>query len=138
MKFIPNAVTFKVARTALVLQKNSPNILFGAGVVGVVATAVLASKATLQVEGVLDQHDKQLQMIEEGKLAVDTHGVKVYSEEDARKDTMIVWGKTTHELIKLYGPTVICGIVTIAALSKSHNMLNERNAGLAAAYAIVD
>ncbi len=132
MKFIPAAVTLKVARTALVLQKNSPSILFGVGVVGVVATAVLASKATLEVEGVLEEHDTNLERIVKAKT------LKEYSEEAARRDKILVFAKTTSSLVKLYGPTVISGIITIACLTKSHNILSDRNAGLAAAYAIVD
>ncbi len=132
MKFIPAAVTLKVARTALVLQKNSPSILFGVGVVGVVATAVLASKATLEVEGVLEEHDTNLERIVKAKT------LKEYSEEAAQRDKILVFAKTTSSLVKLYGPTVISGIITIACLTKSHNILSDRNAGLAAAYAIVD
>ena len=138
MKFVPNAVTLKVARTALVLQKSSPNLLFGVGVAGVVVTAVLASKATLKVEKVLDQHEANMNVIDAAQIKVDTKGAPIYTAEDAQKDKVLVFMKTGGELVKLYAPAIVTGIVTIACLTKSHNMLNERNAGLAAAYAIVD
>ena len=134
MKFIPAAVTLKVARTALVLQKNSPSILFGVGVAGVVATAVLASKATLEVDGVLMQHEAQIAKIKKAG----TLQPEQYDDDAAQRDTIVVYSKTVGSLVKLYAPTVICGLVTIACLTKSHNILSDRNAGLAAAYAIVD
>lgn len=134
MKFIPTAVTLKVARTALVLQKNSPNILFGVGVAGVVATAVLASKATLEVDGVLTAHEKDIEKIKKAA----TLQPEKYDEDAVQRDKIVLYARTTTQLVKLYGPTVISGIITIACLTKSHNILSERNAGLAAAYAIID
>lgn len=138
MKFVPNTVSLKVARTALVVQKGSPNLLFGVGVAGVIATAVLASRATLKVHEVLDGHDANFARIEEAKLLVDESGERKYSDEDAQKDKVIIYAKTVGQLVKLYGPTVISGVLTIACLTKSHTILTDRNAGLAAAYAIVD
>ena len=46
---IKNVVTSKVGRQLLVAQKHSPAVLFAAGVVGVVGTVVLASRATLKL-----------------------------------------------------------------------------------------
>ena len=54
MMKLPPAVTRKAGRVALLASKNSPEILFGAGVVGVVGTVVLACRATLKVSDVLE------------------------------------------------------------------------------------
>ena len=58
---LKNVITSKVARQVLIGQKHSPTILFAAGVVGVVATVVLASRATLNL-------DMTIQEIQEAAL----------------------------------------------------------------------
>ena len=53
--YIPNKISTKIGRQILLGRKNSPTILFAAGVVGVVATTVMASRATLKLEDVLEK-----------------------------------------------------------------------------------
>jgi hypothetical protein len=55
MQWIPMAVSKALGRQALVLEKNSPAILFGTGIVGMVGSTVLACRATLKLEEVLDE-----------------------------------------------------------------------------------
>jgi hypothetical protein len=54
MKLIPIAVTRTVSRQLLMTQKNAPTLLFGAGVVGMVGSTVLACRATLKMQDVID------------------------------------------------------------------------------------
>ena len=49
------AAKFAVGRTSLVLSKHAPDILVGSGIVGFIATAVTASKATLTLGDILDK-----------------------------------------------------------------------------------
>lgn len=134
MRFIPNAVTVKVARQALVLQKHSPTLLFVGGVVGMVGTAVLASKATLKVEDVLDKHSIKAEAADKA-LAHDNID---YDDNDHMKDMVLLYTQTSVDLLKLYGPAVVVGGLSIAALTGSHHILSSRNAGLTAAYAVLD
>ena len=55
MQWILTAVSKALGRRALVLEKNSPAILFGAGLAGMVGSTVLACRATLKLEEVLDE-----------------------------------------------------------------------------------
>lgn len=128
---IKNVVTSKAGRQLLTVQKNSPKLLFGAGIVGVVATAVLASRATLKVDGVLDGHAKKL-------VNINITNHVDYSEDDRQKDKVILYVQTAMRLTKLYAPAVTIGVVSIFCLTSSHNILSQRNAGLAAAYAALD
>ena len=50
---IMNALTRKFYRVGFKFKKHSPEILVGAGVVGVVASAVMACKATTKLDDVL-------------------------------------------------------------------------------------
>jgi hypothetical protein len=138
MKFIPNAVTTKAARTVLVSQKHSPQALFVGGLIGVGATVVLACKATLKVDSVLEEAEKDLFKIQELRSTPSADLVGQYSEKDAKKDKAIVYLRTTAHLSKLYGPAIICGTASVLALAGSHNLLTKRNAALAAAYGTLE
>lgn len=132
---LKNVVTSNVGRRFLIVQKNSPGILFSAGVVGVVAAAVLASRATLKLDAVLEEHEKTSFDINTMALQANTDK---YSEEDAHKDRVLLMVKTGLKITRLYGPAIVIGIASIAALTGSHITLNRRLAGVTAAYAALD
>jgi hypothetical protein len=128
---IKNMVTSKLGRQVLTVQKHSPTILFTAGVVGIVATVVLASRATLRLTEVIEEAEEDLYNIK-------TMDSKRYSDDDRRKDTIIVYSRTAMKIAKLYGLPTIIGVASIAALTGSHVILNRRNVALTAAYAALD
>ncbi len=131
MKLVPNAISSKVARQILVGQKHSPTMLFAGGVVGVVATTVLACRATLKLEEVLEYAHTNLETAR-------TLNHVEYSEEDRTKDVAYIRIRSAVAITKLYGPAVIVGTLSIAVLTGSHNILSKRNAALTAAYAAID
>ena len=115
-------------------KKYAPEVMVVVGVVGVVASAVMACKATTKVNVVVDDTKKQMDQIHE---VAETHAEE-YSEDDMKKDTVIVYTQTAFKFAKLYGPAVILGTASIACILGSHHILSKRNAALAAAYATVD
>lgn len=129
-----NFVTSKAGRAMLMAQKQSPHILFAAGTVGIVGTAIAASKATLKVETVLDAHDERMEKIQ---TAIEMH-IDGYDEMDARRDKALTYTKTAVDLLKLYGPTLAIGGATLLAFTQSHRILSSRNVALTAAYATID
>ncbi len=131
MKFVPNKVSIAVSKTALRASKYSPQILFGAGVIGVGATAVLAAKATLQLEDILDAARND-------SIKVDALDSERFTDEQKTQTKIYVKVKTAGRIAKLYLPTLIVGSLSIAALTGSHRILTKRNAGLTAAYAALD
>lgn len=131
---IKRFVTSSVSRQVLKTQKASPTILLGVSVVGVAATAVLAGKATLDLEHVMDIHEERM-----AKRAVLVREDRPeYTEAQAKSDFALIHVKTAGNLLRLYGPTLAVGGVTIASMIGSHRILNGRNAALAAAYATLD
>lgn len=135
MKFkLPEAVTRTVATTVLKTKKNSPTILFAGGVVGVVTTTVLACKATLKVEGVLEE--AQTKKIQAKTVFESKH--PDYSENDYKKDMTVLYIQSAVSLTKLYAPAVILGAISIGMLTKSHSIQRSRIAGLTAAYAALE
>lgn len=127
-RYIPARITRAAGRAALRYDKNQPKILFVTGVVGVVGATVLACRATLKVEDVLIEHQKVM-------IDIKTVQHEQYSEQDRQHDKSVLYVQTVVKLTKLYGPSIIIGSVSIAALTKSHNLLQNRNAALSAAYA---
>lgn len=123
-------VTSKAARQVLVAQKNSPHILFAGGVVGVVATVVLASRGTLKLEGILEAAEQDRKTAND--LAASGH--PAYTEKDCVRDKTIIMARTAFQITKLYAPAFVVGAASVAALTGSHVILNRRNIALTAAY----
>lgn len=131
MKLVPEAISRTVARNALLMQKGSPGVLFGVGVVGMVGSTVLACRATLKMDTVLEEA--------KGKLDIaKTLEHPDYSERDRGKDTALIYVQTGAKVIKLYAPALVVGGLSIMALSSSHRILTRRNAALTAAYGALD
>ena len=118
------------------IKKHSPEILVIAGVIGTVASAVLACKATTKIGTVLDKTQEDVDKIH--ACMEDESLAEEYSPEDGKKDLTIVYIQTGVKLAKLYAPAVLLGVFSITSILASNNLLRKRNVALAAAYATVD
>jgi hypothetical protein len=141
MKFVPDAISRKVASQALLAQKNAPSLLFGAGVISMVGSTVLACRATLKLEDVLDgieadmkKSDLAKEMVDNGHAAEGT----TYTDQEKKQDQVIIYVRGVGKIVKLYAPAVLLGGVGLVCLTKSHKILQERNAALTAAYVAID
>ena len=123
-------------RTGLQLKKHSPEILMTVGVIGIVASGVMACKATLKVQDIVDDAKQKIDTIHE--VSNDPEMSDKYSEEDGKKDMAIVYTQTAVKFIKLYGPSVALGVASLGCMIGSNRILNKRNVALAAAYTAVD
>ena len=139
---LPQSVTRTAGKAVFLNKKHAPTTLFGVGVAGMIATTVLAARQTLKAREIIEIAKDDLEAV---KLATEIAEKKAangeessYSEEDRKKDVTYVYIKTGIDLVKLYAPVVLIGVFSIAALTKSHFILKDRNAGLAAAYAVLD
>lgn len=128
---IRNAITSKVGRQILQARKHSPVILFAAGTAGIIATVVVASRATLKLDEVMAVAEKDLE------LAQNMDHPR-YTQDDRAKDIIKIKIRTAGQIAKLYAPAAVLGLASIAALTGSHVIMNRRNAGLMAAYAALD
>lgn len=136
MKFNTNNLTRGLSRLGLKLKKHSPEILMVTGTIGVVTSAVMACKATLKVNDILEETKQDIEKIN-GVLENEEYADK-YSEEDSKKDLVIVYAQTGIKLAKLYAPSVILGTLSLGAMITSNNILRKRNVALAAAYTVLD
>lgn len=141
MKLIPAAASRMVAGQALTVRKNSPTILFGVGIASMVGSTVMACRATLKLEEVLsdiegDKKKAELakEMVENGEVSEDL----TYTDDEMKHDLMVIGIRGVGKIVKLYAPAVILGGVGVICLTKSHQILKQRNAALAAAYVAVE
>lgn len=118
-----DALTREISKTILKTKKNSPHIFFGAGIVGSVVSTVLACRATLKLEGLLDEIQQDVLVARSDLTTHTDEQVRAYRRACVRGAVKIG---------KLYGPTVLVEIVSIAALSGSHVQLTKRNGALVA------
>jgi hypothetical protein len=128
MKFVPVSVTRAIGKAAVLTKKNQPHIFFVGGVIGVVGSTVLACRATLKLEPVLDEIKEDFELVQ----------IRTNENTTPRNyypDLARVYFDSGTKLAKLYGPSLILGGVSIAALTNSHIQLTRRNAALTAAYA---
>ena len=134
MKFVKNmGNVFRTARFKM--EKHSPEILVTVGIIGVVASAVMACRATTKVDSIVKQSKEDIDKIH--KCAEDESLVDEYTNEDMKKDLTIVYARTGIKFIKLYAPSIVMGVLSITSILASNNILRKRNIALGAAYASV-
>ena len=135
---IANKVTRTFHKAAFKVKKHSPEILVVAGVVGVVGATVMACKATLKVNEINDEAKNNLEKIHIAGEKGITEAGEVYTEEDVKKETAIVYVQTAYKCTKLYAPALIVGGLSVTAILAGHNMTRKRNVALAAAYTALE
>ena len=111
----------KIGKT---IFKNSPTILTGISVAGLITTTLLAVRATPRALMLLE--DEQCARREKAK----THEpVGILPDSLTKKETvMITW--------KCYVPAAISGVITIACIMSANSINLRRNAALAGLYSL--
>lgn len=122
---LKNKVLGLSSKIAFRLKDKSPQILLGVGIVGFAATVVMACKATLKAEPILEDHNKEIEYIKE-------------NDPDNKKALVKAYFDTAFDIGKLYGPSAIVGIGSVFCTTKSHMILSNRNTRLLGAYKILE
>lgn len=110
-----------VNRVGFKLKKHSPEILVVTGIVGAVASAVMACKATTKLSDITEEAKEKIDDIH----ADIENGTQ--TEEDSKKELTVTYVQTAVKIAKLYTPSVILGGLSIGAILTSNNMLRKRN-----------
>lgn len=135
---IMKSVSGVINKTTMTLKKHSPEILVVAGVVGAVASAVIACKATTKVGKITEEAKGMIDSIHEAEKNGVTPAGEAYTKEDCQKDLAITYVQTGIKYAKLYAPAVILGSLSVTSILASNNILRKRNIALGAAYAAID
>lgn len=124
-----NGITRSLGTVSLELKKHSPAILVTVGIVGGVASAVMACRATRKVDEVLEETKTKVEKIHE---RADQYPDD-YPEADANHDLVRVYAHAGLDFAKVYGPAVLLGAASITSILAGYNILHKRNVALAAA-----
>lgn len=119
-----------------VISEHSPAILVGAGVIGFVACAVLASRATLKVNDIMEESKEQEEKIK--TYEPDEEHTDEYTEEDREKDLKLNTMQTRLKIVKNYALPVGIGIASTAAILVGFKVLNGRYLTSVAAYGVLE
>lgn len=124
--------TKNLHRTGLKMKKHSPEIMMVAGAVGIGVAFVMACKASMKVNDILEDAKSEIEDIhteaEEGTCEIQP------TEEETSKALTHVYVHTGLELVKLYAPAVVIGGLSLASLLTSNRIYRNRYIS-AAAYA---
>lgn len=126
MKFVPQSITRAVGHQKLVLQKNAPHISFGVGAVGVIASTVLACRATLKLEPALDDIKHEIDDVKHNRDVDDPQ---------RNRDLAYVYLKSARRMTVLYGPSAISMAASLGLMTHSHIVMDKRNKALMATVA---
>lgn len=135
-------MSFKRFMSTLILKgkKYSPELLLAAGVITGISATVVACKATLHADEILDTHAENMEKIKKAEV-IETNdeekGVEV-AIENSKKDKAIVYGRTVGSFIRLYAPAVGLGALSLACFLSSYGIMRKRNIALTAAYTALD
>lgn len=112
MDFLEKAETFT--------SKNSPTILTGMAIVGVISTTYTAFKAAPKAEKILEEYRKDMS----------------YCDRNDKEAKRVVVGEAAKKIIPVMAPPIIMGGSTIACVIGSHSASSRRIAALSAAYTL--
>jgi hypothetical protein len=142
LEMIRNVITRKTGRGLLITKKYSPEILLITGIVGIGVSTVLACRATLKADEVLEDAKSKLDRVHRAKEMIDKvdedKDMVKYTEDDYKKDLAVTYIQTGWNFVKLYGPSVTLGAASIACILVSHGIMKKRNLALVAAYKAVE
>lgn len=140
LEIVKNGITRLAGKQSIVLQKHSPEILLVVGIGGLIGSTVMACRATLRAEEILDETKNKIETINQcADLNLQPTDLEpVYSDHDKKKDLTIVYTQTFIKVAKVYSPAIIFGTASIACIVGGHNILRKRNVALMAAYKLVD
>jgi len=127
-------MTRSFGRGGLLLQKHSPEILLGVGLLGMVTSAVLAAKATLKATDVVAETKQTISIINTAGEEGETLGGQTYSKEDHDRDMAVAYVQTGLKFMKLYAPSVGIGVLSITAILAAHGIMHKRQVAIIAAY----
>ena len=92
-------ITNATGRLGLQIEKHSPELLLGAGIISFVGTVVLACKATTKMSQIMEKHNEELELLKTPEViepftarktaAIIPHGAHIANEANADHNEII-------------------------------------------------
>jgi hypothetical protein len=129
---LPAFATRRLATAQLYGKQHGPTILTVSGTIGFATTAILTGIAAVRSQGVVADMKKRGQVINERA------NFEGWTEQDRVKAVVHETIPGVKELVKIYAPPVILGVLSGAAIMAGHGLMLKQRAGLIAAYGALD
>lgn len=128
------SLTSLVNNAKLQVKEHSPEILVAVGIVGVITSTVMACRATVKAKKVIDTTKEISEKFHDEAKDCESG----YTEENLKNDIPKLYLRSGVELVKIYGPSIALGVLSIGCIIYSNDILRKRNAALTAAYMVLD
>lgn len=132
MTNIKAAAVLKGSRALLQAKKFSPEVMTVVGIAGTVTAAVLAARATLRLQPILDDVKFDVSNIKNG------HDQGTIDDKTYKKELSHSYFAFGGRVAKLYAVPVGLGAISIASIAGGASIQHKRVVGLAAAYKGLD
>lgn len=132
---LPKGLTLKMGRASLKIKKVSPELLMFGGIGGLIGAGVLACRATLKFEALLDDQAAKIIKCNE---AVEKYDEEQYTPADYNHDLKVIKLQTAWGVVQLYGPAFTLGLTGVGCILGGHHIMKKRNMALIAAYKLVE
>ena len=126
MKINKTILTNKLNKLAIKASKKAPTVLIVGGVCGITVSTVLACKATLKVNEVLEEAKTNIDNIHKA-LEDENISDEQYSKADSVKDLAITYKNLGVELAKVFGEDVDKGL-ELGIIRKNENFKENEDA----------
>lgn len=143
---LPNSVVLAGKKLGRFAVKHGPKIMTVAGAGMAFGGAVMACKATLRCDEVLDKHKERMAQIEAARelsmLRLANNDIddpsELYTEKDMRKDKFMTYAMTGVGFAKLYGPAFAVGMGGIGLMEAAFVITENRRSAAVAALTSMD
>lgn len=115
-----NKITDLLSKAEIFTKRNSPVILAGTAIVGVLVTAYTAYKAGPKAERILKEYHRDMK----------------YCHPEDKEAKRAVVSDTIKKMTPVVAPPIIMGAATISCIIGSHSASSRRIAALSAAYSL--
>lgn len=134
IKAIGNKLTRVKGQTFVQMKRVAPDAMVIAGIGGLVGGTILACRATMKLDDILEESKDELDNIRD--TAADS--AEYATSKQMKKDLTKVYLKAAAKVAKLYLPAAIVESIGVGCIGGSHKILKNRTAALSAAYAGLD
>lgn len=141
-------VSRKVNKMIFALKENSPKIFLFSGLIAGGACVVVTVRQTLKASKKIDKMREDISAVkemvgkeyyeEDAEIKPDVPAMQVYTEDDAKSDSIIVYRNFIIDMAKLYIPVAGLGAASVFMILKSFGIMGARYAATAAALTSVE
>lgn len=119
----------------LAARNAAPSVMVVSGCIGIGIGVFMACNATLKCDQILDEVQNDLDHVDHMRDILDE---EKYTKDDYDHDKAVVYVKGGAKLVRLYLPSAIVIIGSIALILGGHNILRHRHLALAGAYELLN